>query len=64
MAKTMVRYELFQDPPKEEPWKPMGVSYPSKAEASKDLRTYLPHYPKAYMARVVYTRIEPEKKGR
>ena len=66
MAKTMVRYELFVDPPEEEPWKPMGTIYSSKAEALKDLKNYLPAYPNAYMARVVYTRIRPTvaKKGR
>jgi len=64
MGKTMVRYELFDDPPQEEPWKPMGVSYSNKAEALKELQIHLPDYPKAYMAKVFYTRLESAKKGR
>jgi len=66
MARTMVRYELFIDPPGEEPWDPMGMIYPKKAEALKDLQKYLPAYPNAYMARVVYIRIRSsaDKKGR
>lgn len=66
MKKTMVMYELFTDPPGEEPWKPMGTIYSNKAEALKDLKNYLPAYPNAYMARVVYTRIQSpaNKKGR
>lgn len=64
--KTMVMYELFTDPPGEEPWKPMGTIYPTKAEALKDLKTYILDHPTAYMAKVVYTRIQSPvaKKGR
>lgn len=57
MKKTMVMYELFTDPPGEEPWKPMGTIYSSKAEALKDLNVYIQGHPTAYMAKVVYTRI-------
>lgn len=66
MARTMVRYELFIDPPGEEPWDTMGTSYPTKAQAMKDLKTYLPAYPNVYIARVVYTRVRSTvtKKGR
>ena len=64
MAKTMVMYELFTDPPGEKPWKPMGTIYSSKAEALRDLKAYIEDHPTAYMARVEYTRIEMKKKGR
>lgn len=64
MGKKLVMYELFTDPPGEEPWKPMGQIYPYKAEALRDLKEYLSDYPKAYMAKVVYTRIDLVKKGR
>lgn len=64
MRKTMTMYELFTDPPGEEPWKPMGQIYSNKSEALKDLKECLPYYPKAYLARVVYTRIDLVKKGR
>ena len=57
MKKTMVMYELFTDPPGEEPWKPMGTIYSSKAAALKDLNAYIQDHPTAYMAKVVYTRI-------
>lgn len=64
MAKTMVMYQLFTDPPDEEPWKPEGIIYSSKAEALKELKSYSQYHPTMYMARVKYTRIEMKKKGR
>ncbi len=39
-------------------WEPFGMMYADKAEAEQELREVKPHHPTAFLARVVFTRVE------
>lgn len=63
MSRAQVLYEVCHSTPESE-WEPMGTMYSDKDEAEDELRKKRPHYPTAFLARIVFTRVEKSKARR
>lgn len=57
MPRSQVLYEVLYSNPQCE-WEPFGMMYSDRARAEQELREMKPHYPTAFLARVVFTRVE------
>ena len=57
MSRSQILYEICQSTHEDE-WAPMGAMHEDKTEAEKALKELKPHYPTAFIARVIYTRLE------
>ena len=64
MPRSQILYEVCCSSPKDE-WEPMGTMYSNRAEAEQELKERKPHYPTAFLARIVFTRMaEPPARRR
>lgn len=57
MPRSQVLYAVYRSTP-EYGWEPFGMMYEDRASAEQELREVKPHYPTAFLVRVVLTRIE------
>ncbi len=57
MSRSQILFEICQSTLADE-FAPMGAMYQDKADAERALKELKPHYPTAFIARVIYTRME------